>query len=233
MYLSHGCRPHEQRHPSSGILRHGDMLAMMDGRVGVMQRAGLLTLLVAALVLAHTRDAALSARAALAWRAATTPRAPRWSDDKGTVQPLWTVHVGPNPFALAVDPRTNRVFVLTRGPVRHKLPPITFGPGRLITLDATTGRVLRTAPAGIIPNFLLLDAGTNRVFTFPLDTAETEVADRRRMYNATTGRLLSVHPFQQVLVSALSVRTGRIFVFRRTHWPPAARNDGGCLQRRH
>src|SRR5437764_4375684 len=60
---------------------------------------------------------------------------------------LATVRVGPNPVAVAVDPRSRHVLVVNGG-VQADANGNLLGPGSVSLLDATTGAVLRTVPAG-------------------------------------------------------------------------------------
>lgn len=67
------------------------------------------------------------------------------------------------PYPIAVDNATGRVFIPDYGNgVRDMTAPL--GPGRVITLDARTGRVLRTTTVGVGPVAVAVDERSGRVF---------------------------------------------------------------------
>jgi len=86
---------------------------------------------------------------------------------------LRTIQVSPDPFGLAVNERTGRVFVASNG-TRGRGGGT--GQGRLSVLDATTGRIVRTIPLGnvnyrvqpeintLATTAMAVDERTNRVF---------------------------------------------------------------------
>jgi len=80
--------------------------------------------------------------------------------------PLATVHIGYGPTMLAIDARREHVFVYNAGAslgtslstIKRRLPSIVS------TLDAVTGRLLRTATTGLTPVDIAVDERTDRVF---------------------------------------------------------------------
>ncbi len=96
---------------------------------------------------------------------------------RSAVAPLaWTVPVGRAPSALALDPRTARVFVAD-----SDAASVTM-------LDAHSGAVLRTIPVGADPSALAVDVRTNRVFVVNATFAGTRGSVS--VLNASTGDLL-------------------------------------------
>ncbi len=76
--------------------------------------------------------------------------------DTHTGAVLSTVTMAQSPTALAVDARTRRVYVATRGSVSS--------PGSLVALDARSGALLRTVLVGLNPTSVAVDERLGRVF---------------------------------------------------------------------
>ncbi len=128
--------------------------------------------------------------------------------------PVRTVAVGANPYAIAVDERAGRVYVVSLGHlIGTQLP--SSGHASLSTLDATTGRVLRVTPLGLVrypggdgypggaigqiagpsPQAMAVDDQTGRVFV--LSTSAVDVSGKP----TAPGRVI-------VLVAMTSTRLG-------------------------
>jgi len=129
--------------------------------------------------------------------------------DTRTGRHVGTIHVNGNPFAMAVDERTGRVFVKSDG---DGFPGYT----KLVsTLDGTSGRLLCAVavahdPRGQNPSQgagdIVVDDQSGRVFV------SSPYADSVSMLDATSGRLLrtvgGTHPGPM----AVDARAGRVFV---------------------
>jgi DNA-binding beta-propeller fold protein YncE len=72
------------------------------------------------------------------------------------------VTVGVLPTAVAVDPRSGRVFVANKGPVDGNLVPL--GNGTVTVLDERSGAVLRTSGVGTYPTAIAVDERAGRAF---------------------------------------------------------------------
>lgn len=84
--------------------------------------------------------------------------------DARTGRVVRTVHVGRNPAALAVDSRAGRVVVVNSA--RPYLFPDRAGGthGSVSILDAGSGSVRATMPAGVAPDAVAVDESTGRAF---------------------------------------------------------------------
>jgi DNA-binding beta-propeller fold protein YncE len=88
---------------------------------------------------------------------ALAPLPRRGDGTSGELQVLRTVPLGLSPTAVAVDGRTERVFVVADdGNYRH--------PGRVFMLDAASGVLLRTQRAGVFANAVAVDERSTRAF---------------------------------------------------------------------
>jgi len=144
--------------------------------------------------------------------------------------PVRTVAVGANPYAIAVDERAGRVYVVSLGHVLGTGLP-SSGHASLSTLDATTGRVLHVTPLGLVrypgwdlgqlaappPQALAVDEQAGRVFvlsTSPVDASGKPTAPGRVIVldAMTSTRLGSspAGPFPYAV--AVAERAGRIVV---------------------
>ena len=145
-----------------------------------------------------------------------------------------TVAVGQHPFALAVDERSHRVFVLNQGPWDATFTRDATGHASVSALDASTGAVLHTTRLGVVqylggpdllndppaPQEMAVDEQSNRLFI--LDTGKL-ATDAQSPYidgpgwvyllNATSGALLRTIPLpygpQAMVVDA---RSNRVFI---------------------
>ncbi len=141
-----------------------------------------------------------------------------------------TVAVGAHPYAIAVDERVARVYVVSLGHVIGSQLP-SSGHASLYTLDATTGRVLHVTPLGFVrypgwdlgqlaappPQALAVDEQAGRVFvlsTSPVDASGKPTAPGRVIVldAMTSTRLGSspAGPFPYAV--AVAERAGRIVV---------------------
>ena len=103
-------------------------------------------------------------------------------------RPLLTFPTTENPNAVAVDPRTDHIFLLIPPPgdqVLHGTYPAP-GPGTLATYDERSGALVRTIPTASGTGKLLLDGPRNRLYVI---TGTIQVVDTR------TGALLRTIPF--------------------------------------
>jgi DNA-binding beta-propeller fold protein YncE len=73
-----------------------------------------------------------------------------------------SVTVGMFPTAVAVDARSGRVVVASKGPVDSNLVPL--GNGTVTVLDARSGAVLRTVAVGTFPVAIAVDERAGRAF---------------------------------------------------------------------
>lgn len=87
-----------------------------------------------------------------------------------------TVAVGEAPVDIAVDGRTNRVFVATLGPVTGAGAPSR---GHVSVLDARTGAIIRTVPVGVSPRTMVVATSTQRVFVLNQDSQSVSTLDAR------------------------------------------------------
>jgi len=94
---------------------------------------------------------------------------------------------------LALDARRGRVFV-----------PSTRGGGSVLVLDAATGQVTRSFPAGASPAAVAVDARSGRLIV-------AEAADVR-IFDAARGRTLTTVPFPHAATLALESGQGHIVV---------------------
>jgi DNA-binding beta-propeller fold protein YncE len=125
-----------------------------------------------------------------------------------------TVHVGNVPLSIAVDERTNRVFVATLGPVNQA--GVSLGHGQVAVLDARTGALLHTVTVGVSPRALVVARTTGRVFVPNLDSRSMSILDAR------TGTLLRTVPLGLMpcdsgadlpcTAAAVDEKTRRVFV---------------------
>lgn len=75
-----------------------------------------------------------------------------------------TVATGVASFAVTVDPRDRRVLVANVGTLDYSGSGALDGAGSVTILDERTGEVLRTAPAGVFPAQVAIDARRGRAF---------------------------------------------------------------------
>ncbi len=153
------------------------------------------------------------------------PSSPHNSQGAGAAAPPLprVVRVGRNPFALAVDARAGRVFVLDGGTGTGANYALT-DPGYVSVLDATTGAVVRTVAVGRGLQAVAVDAATGRAF----------VTDQARVYtlDARTGAVLRTLPIAGGPTGGLVVdaRHGEVFVVARgVDHGPAGRGPGGIV----
>jgi len=128
----------------------------------------------------------------------------------------WPAPVGANPIAITVDERTQRVFVLTRGPLGKGPLPEPTGPGSVSVLDATTGALVRTTRVGINPVQLVLDVAARRLYVvnqgrlgdelYPVGPGSVSILD------AATGVLIrTTQVGAGVMALTVDERRGRAF----------------------
>jgi len=113
------------------------------------------------------------------------------------------IAVGTNPADIAFDQRTRRAFVVNMG---STIP----SPGTVTVLDADTGVVLRTAPAGLSPYAATVAPGAGRVFVSNenLPPAGGTIG----MLDARSGATLQTIPAGPVPFALPDERAGRVFV---------------------
>jgi outer membrane protein assembly factor BamB len=115
--------------------------------------------------------------------------------------PKGWVTIGPSPGAMVVDSKTHRAFVLERSlrDAEGKLLP-----ARVQVLDTTTGAVLRTVAAGVVPQSLLVVPKLGRVLIFDAGhqadpsaqgAAAKAIPRSVAVLNATTGAPMGVMHF--------------------------------------
>jgi len=129
-----------------------------------------------------------------------------------------TTRTGPHPFAVAVDARAGRVFVLTSGTIAVGVTVEPRGPFGVNVLDARTGAALETLPLG--GTGLALDSRTGRVFILAVGPTDILGVGRRpgrvSVLDARTGRLIRrVSVGRGPRAAAVDERTGRVFVVNR------------------
>lgn len=111
-----------------------------------------------------------------------------------------TVALGTAPQALAVDPATRRVFVVTRADRPDTQGSVTM-------LDEGSGKVLRTVTVGVDPRAVAVDVTTGRVFVTNLHGVS--------VVDASTGALLRTIPTSadelSVAPVAIDKQTGQVF----------------------
>jgi DNA-binding beta-propeller fold protein YncE len=109
---------------------------------------------------------------------------------------LRTVAVCGPPFAMAVDARTSRLFVIT-----------TTGPsGSFAVLDTRTGALIRTGPTIRSPQAIAVDEATNRAFILSLMATV-------HVLNAQTGEVMHVGTTHLAAYTvAVAWRSHHIFV---------------------
>ena len=98
-----------------------------------------------------------------------------------------------NPVAVVVDERTDRVFVVARGPLASAPYPEPVGPGSVSVLDAATGRLVRTIGVGVHPLQAALDPTAGRVYVLSegaLSKAGGLGPGSVSVLDAATGRLV-------------------------------------------
>jgi len=98
-----------------------------------------------------------------------------------------------NPVAVVVDERTDRVFVVARGPLASAPYPESVGPGSVSVLDAATGRLVRTIGVGVHPLQAALDPTAGRVYVLSegaLSKAGGLGPGSVSVLDAATGRLV-------------------------------------------
>lgn len=125
-----------------------------------------------------------------------------------------------DPQALAVDERSNRVFVALNRRAAATTAG-TEGPGLVSILDATTGALLHTTVVGFLPWAVVVDERANRAFVsyegywgYAQDTQGGGVS----VLDATTGavvRTMQLGPREGASVLALDAQRDRVYVGAR------------------
>jgi DNA-binding beta-propeller fold protein YncE len=106
--------------------------------------------------------------------------------DISTGAVLGTVRVGIDPNSIAVDERTQRVFVVSGG--RYAPTGVHSGTGTVTTLDARSGRVVATTVVGVSPSAIADDEVAGRVVVANSGTPPTPGSVS--VLEASRGRLL-------------------------------------------
>lgn len=127
--------------------------------------------------------------------------------DAATGRFLHTSSVGATPIAVAVDERSNRVFVAMWGAQGVE------GPGGVSVLDARTGQLIRTVAVGANPRAMAIDERANRVFILNGGDLPTHTEGSVTMLDATSGQVLRTlargsYPERSVI----DARQGRVFI---------------------
>jgi DNA-binding beta-propeller fold protein YncE len=91
---------------------------------------------------------------------------------------LRTTRVGPFPYAMALDARTEHLFVVTESHLKQD--------GSVSLLDAATGRLLRTVRIGAAPTTVTVDGRHGRVYVVNTTDATVSVLDARSGHVVTT-----------------------------------------------
>ena len=192
---------------------------MTTNAAGVVERTQwLVTILASTIVIgsaAYARSYGIPHRTAVHQASATV--------GSGIVATLHSTRLQ-HPFALAVDERTRRVFAVGLGPLNGSYGP--SGRATVSTLDAATGRIVRTTTIGTmsglpIPYSIAVDERTRRVFVANYSTASPLTATQAgftspgsvSVLDAATGKLLrTVHVGPGPLALAVAESTNRVFV---------------------
>ena len=126
--------------------------------------------------------------------------------DARTGPVLRTARMEHSPRAVAVDDRTGRVVVLSRGIDDAYVPPIGLS-GTVSALDARTGTVLHTVAVGVGPRAIAVDERRGRVFVANTRSNSVSVLD------AGSGALLrTVVVGAGPSAAAVDERIGKVFV---------------------
>ena len=112
------------------------------------------------------------------------------------------VSVGQGPYAVAVAPRTHRVFVLN------------MGSGSVTTVDAGTGHVVRTVALPAHPQALVVDDRAGRVFVANVGNVRQDLAGLHLYYSVGPAPLCLPRPPMNLSpgsgsVSVIDARSGR------------------------
>jgi len=150
-----------------------------------------------------------------------------------------------NPVAVVVDERTDRVFVVARGPLASAPYPEPVGPGSVSVLDAATGRLVRTTGVGVGTATLAVDTRRARVYALSLDpdsvyitsvdlwadNGPSSVSGALSVLDGPTGRLARTLPGVSGAAVAVNARDGRLLVASGVGCP-SSRNpsDAGCVR---
>jgi len=127
--------------------------------------------------------------------------------DAATGRLLGATSVGAAPIAVAVDERSNRVFVALRGAYGVE------GPGSVSILDARTGRLIRTVAVGPNPQAMAIDERANRVFILNSGDLPTLIDGSVTMLDATSGRVLrTLARGSYPETAVVDARHGRVFI---------------------
>jgi YVTN family beta-propeller protein len=120
---------------------------------------------------------------------------------------LRTIPLGFIPTGIAVDERTDRVFLLTGAPSAQPYPTTQPGPTIVILLDARSGTVLRTVSVGLSVAAIAVDERTGQAFVSDTQDRTLLVLDGR---TASVVRAVAVGRAPGAL--AVDERTGDIAV---------------------
>lgn len=120
-----------------------------------------------------------------------------------TVGVVTTIKVGRYPYHVAVDPKTDRIYVLSSG-------------GDLWTIDGTTNTVVSEISAGILGGDVTVDPDTGRVYLAD-DVADGGVT----VVNGDTGQVVTTIPLKNPFSIAVDPATDRIYA--ATIWDSSGR----------
>ncbi len=127
--------------------------------------------------------------------------------DAATGRLLKTVPVGGIPIVVALDGRSQRVFVGLWGDQG------VVGPGRVAVLDAVAGRVLRTVRVGANPQAIVIDESANRAFVLNSGDLPTHTLGGVTILDATGGQVLrTVAAGSAPQTAVVDIRQGDVFI---------------------
>ncbi len=178
---------------SSGVASGGSGLNVLDARTGTVLRIQPLTTSPLALAVdALTGRVFLVNGARDAYGAALGISSISTLDaQSGAILRTVPIPENLNLASIAVDARRGRVFVSSQGAQDPARPGALMGAGSVYVLDARSGALLRTLPAGIGPVAMAVDDATGRVVV--LDMGGT--VDIRDGWTWAPGWLRHVLPF--------------------------------------
>lgn len=159
---------------SSGVASGGSGLSVLDARTGTVLRIQPLT----------TSPLALAVDA-------LTGRVFLVNGPSGAILRTVPIPENLNLASIAVDVRRGRVFVSSQGAQDPARPGALMGAGSVYVLDARSGALLRTLPAGVGPVAMVVDDATGHVVV--LDAGGT--VDVRDGWTWAPGWLRRVVPF--------------------------------------